>query len=94
MAAALTVPNSDLLPSALVYPDRVEETFTVKPNPDHRWYFKYAQQPNEVTLFKVFDSLQDGRACRVPHSAFVDPDEEQNESRESVEIRAFVFYDQ
>ena len=93
IAEAPSVPDSDLLPSALVYPDRTEETFTVKPNSDHRWYFKYAQRPDEVTLFKCFDSLEDGRARRVPHSAFVDPTEEANESRASIETRAFVFYD-
>jgi hypothetical protein len=65
----------------------------VKPNPDHRWYFKYAQRPDEVTLIKCYDSLEDGRARRVPHSAFVDPSEEDKDGRESIEVRTLVFYD-
>lgn len=93
MADAHSVPDDDLLPVALIYPNRRGETFTVKPNPAHRWYFKYAQRPDEVTLIKCFDSLTDGRARRVPHSAFINPDEEDKESRESIEVRALVFYD-
>jgi hypothetical protein len=87
------VPESDLVPSALIYPDRRGETYSVRPNPAHRWYFKYAQRPDEVTLIKCYDSLDDGRARRVPHSAFVNPDEEDKDSRESIEVRALVFYD-
>ncbi|EOO00962.1 putative 7alpha-cephem-methoxylase p8 chain related protein [Phaeoacremonium minimum UCRPA7] len=93
IAEAHSVPDSDLVPAALVYPTRRGETYAVRPNPNHRWYFKYAQRPDEVTLIKCFDSLEDGRARRVPHSAFVNPNEEKNEPRESIEVRALVFYD-
>ena len=76
----------------LIYPNRRGETFTVKPNPNHRWYFKYAQRPDEVTLIKCFDT-EEGVARRVPHSAFEDPSEvEGREARESIEVRALVFY--
>jgi hypothetical protein len=93
VADAHSVPDSDLVGAALIYPNRRGETFTVKPNPNHAWYFKYGQRPDEVTLIKCYDSLKDGRARRVPHSAFTDPAEEDKYSRESIEVRALVFYD-
>lgn len=74
-------------------PDRRGETYSVKPNPNHRWYFKYGQTPSEVTLIKCFDSWNDGRARRIPHTAFTNPDEEDKPSRQSIEVRALVFYD-
>ena len=82
-----------MVPIPLIYPNRNGETYSVKANPNHRWYFKYAQRPDEVTLIKCYDSLVDGRARRVPHTAFVNPEEEDKEPRESIEVRALVFYD-
>ena len=93
-ADAQSVPESDLVPAKLIYPDREGETFTVKPNAAHRWYFKYAQTPGEVTLIKCFDTVDEpGVARRVPHSAFSDPAEEGKPIRESIEVRTLVFYD-
>lgn len=93
MADAHSVPDEDLVGVALVYPDRRGETYTVKPNANHQWYYKYGQHPDEVTLIKCFDSLKDGRARRVPHTAFTNPEEEDKDARESIEVRALVFYD-
>jgi hypothetical protein len=87
------VDDSDLIPVALVYPNRRGETYTVKPNPRHKWYFKYAQRPDEVVLIKCFDSLENGVARRVPHTAFTDPAEEDKYPRESIEVRTLVFYE-
>lgn len=94
VADAHSVPESDLVGAALIYPQRKGETYVVKPNPAHRWYFKYAQRPDEVTLIKCYDSVTaPGVARRVPHSAFVDSAEEDKEPRESIEVRTLVFYD-
>jgi hypothetical protein len=93
VADAHSVPDADLVPVGLIYPDRRGETLTVKPNPAHRWYFKYGQRPDEVMLIKCFDTARDGRARRVPHSAFVNALEEDKDERESIEVRALVFYD-
>ena len=92
VADANSVPDSDLLPVQLIYPNRVGETFTVRPNEQHKWYFLYGQRPDEVTLIKCFDSKTDGRARRVPHSAFVNPATEAEKPRESIEVRALVFH--
>jgi len=93
LADAHSVPDSDLVPAALIYPDREGETYAVRPNPAHRWYFKYAQRPDEPLFIKCYDSVDDGRARRVPHSAFEDPAHEGEPPRESIEVRTLVFYD-
>ncbi|KAL8807208.1 MAG: hypothetical protein Q9182_000890 [Xanthomendoza sp. 2 TL-2023] len=92
VADATSVPDSDLLPVQLIYPDRVGETFTVRPNANHRWYFLREQTPGEVMLIKCFDSKVDGRARRAPHSAFIDQENESESPRESIEVRALVFH--
>ncbi|AEO55832.1 hypothetical protein MYCTH_2057467 [Thermothelomyces thermophilus ATCC 42464] len=94
IADAHSVPDSDLVGAALIYPHRDGETYAVKPNPRHRWYFKYTQRPDEVTLIKCYDSATEpGIARRVPHSSFIDPAEEDKPQRESIEVRTLVFYD-
>lgn len=92
VADASSVPDADLLPVQLIYPDRVGETFTVRPNEAHRWHYLREQTPAEVLLIKCFDSKTDGRARRAPHSAFVDEGAEGEAPRESIEVRALVFH--
>lgn len=92
VADATSVPEEDLVPVQLIYPDRVGETFTVRPRDSHRWYYLREQTPGEVILIKCFDSKVDGRARRAPHSAFVDPGAEGEKARESLEVRALVFH--
>ena len=93
VADAHSVPDSDLVPVALIYPDRRGETYTVRPNKQHKWYYAYGQTPEEVMLIKCFDSKLDGRARRVPHTAFVNPETESERARESIEVRALVFHE-
>ncbi|KAI9037187.1 uncharacterized protein KD926_000760 [Aspergillus affinis] len=92
VADASTVSDDDLVPIKVIYPDKVGETCLVKPNPRIRWYYRDRQTPDMVTLFKCFESKTDGRARRVPHSAFAIPGTEEEEARESIEVRALVFY--
>ncbi|KAK0716260.1 hypothetical protein B0H67DRAFT_539203 [Lasiosphaeris hirsuta] len=92
IADAHSVPEEDLVGIPLIYPTRRGETLAVRSNPVHKWYFKYGQTPEEVMLIKCFDT-QEGVAKRVPHSAFEDPAEVDKYSRESIEVRALVFYD-
>lgn len=95
VADSHSVPDSDLVPVKLVYPNREGETYTVKPNKAHKWYYRYGQTPDIVTLIKCFDSKVDGRARRVPHTAFVNPEtavKGEYAERESIEIRALVFH--
>lgn len=61
-------------------------------NPDHRWYYFPEMTPDELVLFKGYDSDHHYKLWS-PHSAFDDrrtyPDAR---PRESVEARFFVYY--
>jgi hypothetical protein len=91
VADARSVAEEDLVAARTVYPNHQRETWTVKPNEGHRWFFKYAQRPDEVMLIKCFDTDTEV-ARRVPHSAFQDPSHTEDNWRESIEIRAMLFY--
>ena len=93
VADALSVPESDLVPIPLIYPNRKGETLSVRPNKQHKWYYLYGQSPEEVTLIKCYDSKLDGRSRRVPHTAFVNPETVDEAPRESIEVRALVFHE-
>ncbi|KAJ7149263.1 hypothetical protein C8R43DRAFT_1107754 [Mycena crocata] len=88
-------PSKDVLPVALVYPDREGETLGVKYNPQHKWKYFSGVTPEELILFKCYDSLQDGSvALYAPHAGFSDPATPKGTPlRESIELRALVFYD-
>jgi hypothetical protein len=88
-----SVAAGDLVPSDLVYRDRVGETYAVTYNPSHRWFYVSEMQPDQALLLKCFDSATDGRARFAPHTAFEDPTAPQNVlPRESIEIRTLVFH--
>jgi hypothetical protein len=90
---ASSVDPGDLVASDLVYRNRVGETYAVKYNPGHRWFYVPEMQPDEVLLLKCFDSKTDGRARFMPHTAFEDPTAPADvPPRESIELRTFVFH--
>jgi hypothetical protein len=90
---ASSVAPGDLVPSDLIYADRVGETYGVTYNPSHRWFYVPAMQRDEALLIKCFDSADDGRARFVPHTAFDDPSAPADVlPRESIEIRSLVFH--
>ena len=90
---ASSLAPGDLMVSERRYPDRVGQTYAVRSNPAHRWTWFPRMQPDEALVFKVYDSLDDGRARFVPHSAFEDPTSPPNaRPRESIEIRTFAFF--
>ena len=90
---AQSVQKRDLIPTDLVYTDRVGEIYYVGFNPDHRWFYAPAMSDDEVMLIKCYDSMADGRARFVPHCAFKDPGAPRNaRPRESIELRTLVFY--
>ncbi|KAL6707869.1 hypothetical protein ACN47E_003769 [Coniothyrium glycines] len=93
VAEAGSVDDKSLVVTELIYPDRRGETYAVKHDSKHRWFYKSRQTPSEVLLIKCFDSKLDGRARRVPHTAFHIPGTETEQNRESIEIRALVFHE-
>ncbi|KAK3391230.1 hypothetical protein B0H63DRAFT_411354 [Podospora didyma] len=93
VADASSIPQSDLVAARSVYQNHEGESWTLRPSPKHRWYFKYKLTPDEVLLIKCFDSdTSVGMTRRTPHSAFEDPAEADKEERQSVEARCFVFH--
>src|ERR671939_1530515 len=62
MAGARSVALEDLLVAERRYPNRVGQTYRLKYNPQHRWFYFPRMGRNEALVFKVYDSLSDGRA--------------------------------
>ena len=90
---AASVAAGDLVASDLIYPSRNGETYSVKFNPDHRWFYFPEMTPDEALLLKCYDSATDGRARFAPHTAFVDPTTPKDTPpRESIELRTLVFH--
>jgi hypothetical protein len=89
---ARTVETADLVPTDMVYPGKVWETYSVTANARHRWFYAPLMTKDEVLLFKCFDSEEDGRARFTPHAAFYDPTASEDAiPRESIEVRTLVF---
>jgi hypothetical protein len=88
-----SVSFEDLVPSDLIYPQRVGETYQVLYNPAHHWYYVPLMQVNEALLLKCFDSRADGSGRFAPHTAFIDPTAPSDAApRESIEVRTLVFH--
>ena len=92
VAEAPSIRSEELVPSDLVYPNRVGETYNVVFNPAHRWHYIRQQRPDEALLLKCYDSRTDV-ARFAPHTAFLQPDAPANApTRESIELRTLVFH--
>ena len=90
---AQSLAETDLIPTERRHPNRVGETYTLSFNADHRWYYFPEMQRNEAIVFKVYDSVTDGRSRFTAHGSFDDPDTPENAPpRESIELRALVFF--
>ena len=90
---ARTVADDDLVISERRYPNRVGQTYAITYNPDHKWFWFPRMRREEAIVFKVFDSLKDGRARWTAHTAFDDPTSPPNaRPRESIEIRTLAFF--
>jgi hypothetical protein len=93
MADGTTVAPDDLVASDLIYPNRSGETYSVRYNPNHRWFYFREMTADEAILLKCYDSATDGRTRFGPHTAFVDPTTPAGTPpRESIELRALVFH--
>src|SRR4051812_16085731 len=90
---ARSVAPDDLVPSDLVYRDRVGETYAVRYNPDHRWYYVPEMRRTEGLLLKIADTRTDISARFMPHTSFTDPTTPPDaRPRESIELRTLVFH--
>jgi len=90
---ARSVSFDDFVIAERRYPNRVGQTYAVTYNPAHRWYWFPRMRRDEALVFKVYDSLKDGRARWTAHTAFEDPTSPPNAApRESIEIRTLAFF--
>jgi len=93
VADARTVAFDDLMIAERRYPHRVGQTYRLKYNPKHRWYYFPKMRRDEAIVFTVYDSLKDGRARFTPHTSFDDPTTAAGAPpRQSIEVRAFAFF--
>ena len=90
---ARSLSPEDLVVSERRYPDRIGQTYAIAHNPGHLWYWFPRMRRNEALVFKVYDSLLDGRARWTAHTAFEDPTSPPHaRPRESIEIRTLAFF--
>ena len=90
---AQSLKNSDLIIAERRYPDRVGQTYQVKYNANHSWFYFPEMEKNEAIIFKVYDSERDGRSRFTAHTSFDDPSTPDNAlPRESIEVRALAFF--
>jgi hypothetical protein len=93
MADAQTLSPDDMIVSERRAPGRIGQTYAIKYNPAHKWYWFPRMRREEAYVFKVFDSEKDGRARWTAHTAFEDPTSPPNaRPRESIEIRTMAFF--
>ena len=89
---AQSVSAAELIAAERRHPHRVGEIYQLSFAPTHRWYYFPLMRCHEVLMFKVYDSLSDGRARFTPHSSFQAPGTPDGAIRESIELRTLVFW--
>lgn len=93
IADARSLAPADLIAAERRYPHRVGETYQVRYNPAHRWFYFPEMRRDEALVFKVYDSQRDGRARFTAHTSFVDPTSPPDAPpRQSIEARTLAFF--
>ncbi|KAL3457423.1 hypothetical protein BJX64DRAFT_295925 [Aspergillus heterothallicus] len=87
-------PEEDIIPSRFVAADGWLEVAKVAHSSRHSWWYCSFQSPEEVVVFKQFDSATGERGSSVVHSAFVDSEFVEEEPRRSLEVGVFAFVPQ
>jgi hypothetical protein len=92
---ASTVSPADFIPVETRRPVggrmKPKDGYNVTFSPQHRWSYFPAMEPDEVVMFKIFDSKETGSRF-TPHAAFTDPTSPADAApRESFEIRTICF---
>lgn len=93
MADARSIAFEDLMIAERRYPNRVGQTYRLKYNPGHRWFYFPQMRRDEALVFTVFDSEKDGRARFTAHTSFDDPTTPRGAPpRQSIEARSLAFF--
>ncbi len=96
LADARSVCRDHLMANDIVYPDRRGQTYAVRHDPSHRWYYFAGQTRDEVTVFVHYDSALalDAVTGACPHTAFEHPHTPAGATpRQSIELRALAWYE-
>jgi hypothetical protein len=93
-----SIAEADLVNTERRSPNHIGELSLVTYNPAHRWYYFPNMHPDEILLFKTFDSLAIGRLGCGVHTAINILVSNHNhlavkKPRESIESRVFLFFD-
>jgi hypothetical protein len=90
---AQSVNPANLVVNERRYQDRVGQTYAITHDAAERWYWFPQMRADEALVFKVYESLKDGRARWTAHTAFADPTSPPHpRPRESIEIRTLAFF--
>ena len=90
---ARSVDEADMVDAERRSPSHTGEISLATHNPKHKWFYYPDMNPDEVLIFKTFDSNNGGHMPYAIHTA-IDISEMFPDAvpRESIETRAFVFY--
>jgi hypothetical protein len=90
---AQSVSRGSLVINERRYPNRVGQTYAITYDPKQHWYWFPRMRPDEALVFKVYESMTDGRARWTAHTAFEDPTAPPHaRPRESIEVRTLAFF--
>jgi len=90
---AQTVKPDSLVVNERHYQNRVGQTYAITYDPAQSWFWFPRMRPDEALVFKVYESVKDGRARWTAHTAFADPSAPPHaRPRESIEIRTLAFF--
>lgn len=90
---ARSLDQKDLIVTERRYQNRTGQTYAIRYNPEQYWYWFPRMRRDEALVFKVYESLRDGRARWTAHTAFDDPTSAPDaRPRESIEIRTLAFF--
>jgi hypothetical protein len=87
-------PKQDWVEADIIYPQRTGEIYLARYSASHRWYYYPSMTPDEVLVFKTYDSRLDIPARMTAHCAFDDPAAPADAlPRRSIEARCLVLLD-
>lgn len=90
---AQTSSDADMLIMELKYRERTGEIYVMRYSPAHRWWYFPRMTPAHALLLKTYDSMEDGRARFMGHTAFEDPTSPPDaRQRQSIELRTMAFF--
>ena len=93
-----TLAEEDLILADAIFdapgmPEWSFEGYLIRHNPKHRWCYFSNMTPDELLIFKSYDSEAQPLQC-VPHVAFNDPGcPPGTPPRQSIEVRGYAFFD-